>query len=641
MSTSPPEPENAAPVRPEQAREPAQIDDHNNARRAAARRNPSSSLLSRLFSPSYRVDESNTVAAGSGDFRKTVADTDSPCQEGIEGNNLDEINNPDTRHPMATTMPPTKLPARSVGATPTNVSHEFDLSDLREANSFLAGHRDLLNSRRTRGTSLERTQKEKRVQDFSKSVFSINPGDTGTINSPAPQSPSTSITSSDNPVLDGVRANYRSWRDTHPGMAAEKAWSIGEQASGEVPEGLVEKSIAEALAGIEPNNRQRKSSHSLRFFKEGLPDEKPKRREPKDIGRPKDMLPRMKDLVPLDIRDGDENHDGKSLNRSSDGVTLSNIGTSAKTLDGHDRTGESDRPLENPQPQFDQRFDALPGQLLDDFTKEHNLAPAPAKGSSFSRPLPVSDSEREKPSSKPQEVHDAEVPEADNVENKSVTKDDDEESGEEQISSALFVPHKTSHDPPGRELLDPGEQDQSGSPTERSDPADSEGWLVEHTVPARDDDEIQLEKAATRDLIGARSSYTPEKEYDNYFSDPLQSPDLPSDAVSETGYSTKDEDSSLTDDAETTPTGKTNGIHFMSQNHKDHLHHHQQVAKAPLEAIELIPYRHQVGGHTTMWRFSRRAVCKQLNNRENEFYERIERYHPKLLKFMPRYVCFA
>jgi hypothetical protein len=63
--------------------------------------------------------------------------------------------------------------------------------------------------------------------------------------------------------------------------------------------------------------------------------------------------------------------------------------------------------------------------------------------------------------------------------------------------------------------------------------------------------------------------------------------------------------------------------------------------KQPLDAIELIPYRHQVGGHTTMWRFSKRAVCKQLNNRENEFYEKVERFHPKLLQFLPRYVFLS
>jgi hypothetical protein len=56
----------------------------------------------------------------------------------------------------------------------------------------------------------------------------------------------------------------------------------------------------------------------------------------------------------------------------------------------------------------------------------------------------------------------------------------------------------------------------------------------------------------------------------------------------------------------------------------------------PLGAVELKPYRHQVGGHTTVFRFSRRAVCKQLNNRENEFYERIERRHPDMLIFLPK-----
>ena len=63
----------------------------------------------------------------------------------------------------------------------------------------------------------------------------------------------------------------------------------------------------------------------------------------------------------------------------------------------------------------------------------------------------------------------------------------------------------------------------------------------------------------------------------------------------------------------------------------------QQIAlRQPLKAIDLIPYKHQVGGHTTIWRFSRRAVCKQLNNRENEFYETVEQHHRDLLAFMPR-----
>ena len=61
------------------------------------------------------------------------------------------------------------------------------------------------------------------------------------------------------------------------------------------------------------------------------------------------------------------------------------------------------------------------------------------------------------------------------------------------------------------------------------------------------------------------------------------------------------------------------------------------VAK-PKTSVILTPYSHQVGGHSTMFRFSRRAVCKQLNNRENEFYERVELSHPEMLKFLPKYI---
>ncbi|KAF2857346.1 SAICAR synthase-like protein [Piedraia hortae CBS 480.64] len=60
--------------------------------------------------------------------------------------------------------------------------------------------------------------------------------------------------------------------------------------------------------------------------------------------------------------------------------------------------------------------------------------------------------------------------------------------------------------------------------------------------------------------------------------------------------------------------------------------------RPPVGVVELKPYRHQVGGHTALYRFSRRAVCKQLNSKENMFYETVEKYHPELLGFMPRYI---
>lgn len=55
-------------------------------------------------------------------------------------------------------------------------------------------------------------------------------------------------------------------------------------------------------------------------------------------------------------------------------------------------------------------------------------------------------------------------------------------------------------------------------------------------------------------------------------------------------------------------------------------------------AVELRPFKNKVGGHTAIFSFSKRAVCKALMNRENLFYETVELKHPELLRFMPRYI---
>lgn len=59
--------------------------------------------------------------------------------------------------------------------------------------------------------------------------------------------------------------------------------------------------------------------------------------------------------------------------------------------------------------------------------------------------------------------------------------------------------------------------------------------------------------------------------------------------------------------------------------------------KYPL-AVELQPFKNKVGGHTAIFKFSHRAVCKALVNRENTWYENIEILHPELLRFMPKYI---
>lgn len=55
-------------------------------------------------------------------------------------------------------------------------------------------------------------------------------------------------------------------------------------------------------------------------------------------------------------------------------------------------------------------------------------------------------------------------------------------------------------------------------------------------------------------------------------------------------------------------------------------------------AVELRPFKNKVGGHTAIFRFLRRAVCKALMNRENMWYETVELRVPELLEFMPKYI---
>lgn len=85
---------------------------------------------------------------------------------------------------------------------------------------------------------------------------------------------------------------------------------------------------------------------------------------------------------------------------------------------------------------------------------------------------------------------------------------------------------------------------------------------------------------------------------------------------------------SQTDEGETTPTATPKQpSHLLSRKKADQ--------EGPKGAVILQPYNHQVGGHSQIYALTKRAIMKQLNNRENEFYELIERNHPDMLKFLP------
>jgi len=264
-------------------------------------------------------------------------------------------------------------------------------------------------------------------------------------------------------------------------------------------------------------------------------------------------------------------------------------------------------------------------------SRESSAARAVGDRPQDSAAIHVTNSERGLPRTRPQHGVDSRL-------------DEEEEGSErEQIASAMYFPHRqlareaateeeelmqelvskdyTHERPPSRQK----EQRQKDMQAQANDE-------VEISLHARDDDHYlhsdlhgdfkaasypledgELEKARPADHAAAMSESESENES----------------ARSQYGY-----DSSTTDDLSATPTAKTR---FDEAKHSKTKRMEQpDRPPAPIGAVELKPYNHQVGGHSTVYRFSRRAVCKQLNNRENEFYETVERRHAELLDFLPR-----
>ncbi|MCJ1429749.1 hypothetical protein MMC29_007664 [Sticta canariensis] len=216
-------------------------------------------------------------------------------------------------------------------------------------------------------------------------------------------------------------------------------------------------------------------------------------------------------------------------------------------------------------------------------------------------------------------------------------EEDDEESDKEQISSALYYPHQA----PSPNSLEDVSIDDNGQfkdqhageshgtnpllPERREGETSSEN--VDIALQSRNKSrylhgDLQQARAPPAEATAPKpveSSASSESEYES---------------LDEGARSTTGEYSSLTDEAETTPTATP----VAKRLPKSRLPRVRRPPTAPLGAVELKPYNHQVGGHTTVFRFSKRAVCKQLSNRENEFYEVVECEHPELLKFLPRYI---
>ena len=685
MSSSLPEPENAAPtgpVRAEQGHKNSRDGDQHKSRPwTHPPRSNSTSLLTQALATTYEADESSSsIAKTTSDHQEPLGPQSDLSSREEHGNNgmstTDSAQPPANKMAMIASLSASDLRATdNVGRPSSSPSSQFNLHDMSNVSELLTNHRQLLSNAKGRGTSLERTEKEKRIQDHPTGLYSINAGDTGMVQPVSPFHPTSSDSISNNPPTEGVRAEYRSWRDARPSITAEKTWSIGAQGGDGTQVGQVEKSITDALAGIEPSNRSRKSSHSLRFFKEGLPEDRPRKRDSMNRGRSNDSSS-FNNL-------GKQDTSGKSL---TGGEPHARKPTQLPPSGGHstERGSPLHSPLEHERPKsrhnldptmnpteglapaegyFDpshiietvsnEQLKSMPPQLLAEIRKHHNLTPGAPKYSSFSGSIPVTESERPKPESLKSEENgddpkESEPSQKDTGDDDSAdlalvkTLDEGDDSGEEQVSSAVFLPHQTPHEPPerGRD----GTEISSGVSWNDQQQVENSQWLEEHIVLSRDVDEKYLAPDIKPRPL---PSPTPTRKPSTFSEDEARSSasqilsDVDRDSHDEAAYSTPgEEEVGLTDASDTTPTGSLKTRRRLFKGYRQHIHDHQQKPKEPLDAIELIPYRHQVGGHTTMWRFSKRAVCKQLNNRENQFYETVERYHPQLLRFLPRYECF-
>ncbi|KAK2865150.1 hypothetical protein FQN49_003864 [Arthroderma sp. PD_2] len=212
----------------------------------------------------------------------------------------------------------------------------------------------------------------------------------------------------------------------------------------------------------------------------------------------------------------------------------------------------------------------------------------------------------------------------------SVFEDDDEEK--ERISSALYFPHQRSVEADKDNL-----QPEQPPPSSANLKSSSETNLVDISLFSKAEKSVftgDLRKTVPELIepsIPPTATVVVEPATDVSESDYVSA----SESYASTTHDEPDDDDEVSshDEAATTPRGTPRPRQFK------HPHsHHIRSPTAPLGAVELKPYRHQVGGHTTVFRFSRRAVCKQLNNRENQFYERIERRHPEMLAFLARYI---
>jgi inositol-hexakisphosphate kinase len=397
--------------------------------------------------------------------------------------------------------------------------------------------------------------------------------------SPAPHTPDPAakhgkVAFADNPEGSAERQQYRSWR---AGKAKLEGMTIAQsqrrQSRAEL--GNDDEIIDAQLPQPDTpavNVRSRKASHYLGLFKEN--EGVPSSRQPHVTHKLQDLLNQKQQSDDKPTNPQDSRKDDEPSQAGSD---------------------EDDT----------QR---MPMDLLEEIRNHHHLAPGKARRISYSKAVPGHDGERLGHMDRSRKAA------------------DEEDSDREHISSATYFPHQGVA--LGDSPIDESQQEARKARAQASRPKDDQQQTADDTSSS-----IRAEDGGNR--VDGKSALTRAPSHRSV--EGRAEPRLPdesgySDSEYESGYSTSGSMSQASEDEETTPTATPTVKSAMAQAKR---RHSVQPPEA-VDAVELMPFRHQVGGHTTMYRFSRRAVCKQLNSKENMFYETIEKFHPELLGFMPR-----
>ena len=415
--------------------------------------------------------------------------------------------------------------------------------------------------------------------------------------------------------------------------------------------GRVEKKIEAKISEAEPgtNARSRKASHVLGIFKENATAIEQKRAQSAPR-RTSSLQNTAATLTEDDMRRKDDIEIPRGPVRAkTEVVTPPHSAVPSEEKEGEKELrpplarsvrGTSDATLDRPKPKVEPNtHHVLPLRLLEEIRDFHNIAPSYHQ--KFKSGHPLHDTEKDEIARFAVEpVGQSTKSTKSGVEliSKAITDpalddghEDEDESEREHITSALYYPHQalspsaledaSTDDKEARE--DSGPQDETET-EDTSPPSENEATPddIDITLELEDQSrhlrgDLQKVKVAANDIAQNK---------------PVEAPFSSKSSASGSDY---DYYSSPIEDSETTPTA-TPIPRASFQQAKPRKK--RQPPPSPLGAVELKPYDHQVGGHTTVFRFSKRAICKKLSNRENEFYEVVERLHPELLRFLPRYI---